>query len=85
MSEIEVPVWCKSGGMMIRRDALEPEHPDSTYSYIKNMGLNPEDYGYYSGHVSEEQKVLLESIPNEVLWAEMRKRERLLEQEANFS
>lgn len=47
MSNIDVPVWWKSGGgMMVRRDCLPTEHPESQYSYIKNvLKKNPEDYG----------------------------------------
>ena len=45
--EIEVPVWWAPGnGMMYRRDCLEPEHPESTYNWIKReLGVDPEDYG----------------------------------------
>jgi len=46
--EIQVPVWWKNGGILTRRDALDMEHPESTYNYIKNvLNLNPEDYGCY--------------------------------------
>lgn len=48
MSEtISVPTWFKTPrGGWLRRDALEPENPASTYSYVKNeLGLRPEDYG----------------------------------------
>ena len=45
-SEIEVPVWVRRGGMIIRRDTLEFDDPDHTYNYIKDaLGLKPEDYG----------------------------------------
>lgn len=44
---IEVPVWWSTGGgSMIRRDALETDHPHSTYQYLKRHGYTPEDYGY---------------------------------------
>lgn len=77
MEEIEVPVWHKNGGMWVRRDCLEPEHPASYYNYIKNeLGLDPEDYGYYCTQLSEEQAKLLSSIPNDALLREVRLRER---------
>lgn len=45
--KIQVPVWWVPGnGMMYNRDCLSPDHPESTYNYIKNkLGLNPKDYG----------------------------------------
>ena len=47
---ISVPVWWNTGGGgLINRECLESDHPESRYSYIKNvLGLNPEDYGCYS-------------------------------------
>lgn len=83
--EIEVPVWYKNGGMWIRRECLEPEHPESTYNYIKNtLGLDPEDYGYYFHQLSEEQEKLLWTIPDEVLDREIRRRERKIYEEETF-
>lgn len=83
--EIKVPVWTSSGGMRVRRDSLEPEHPESTYNYIKNvLGKDPEDYGYYCHELSEEQKNILRTIPNEVLCREVRLREKSMETECNF-
>ncbi len=45
--ELQVPVWWNpGGGMMYNRDCLPPDHPESTYGYIKNtLGLKPEDCG----------------------------------------
>ena len=44
--EITIPAWYKTGHIMYRRDALPIEHPESTYSYIKNvLNLDPLDYG----------------------------------------
>lgn len=46
---IEVPVWWVSGGMMVRRDALEHDHPEQTYNYIKRTyGVAPEAYGIFA-------------------------------------
>ena len=44
---IDYPVWWKpGGGMMYRRDALPPDHPEAPYGYIqREYGLDPEDYG----------------------------------------
>ena len=45
---ISYPVWWKpGGGMMYRRDCLSPDHPESSYNYLKRHypGLNPENYG----------------------------------------
>ena len=44
--EIEVPVWWKSGGMLLNRDCLPGDHPEHTYNYIvRTYGVDPEDYG----------------------------------------
>lgn len=76
---IEVPVWYSNGSMMIKRDALDPSHPESTYNYIRNvLGKTPEDYGYYSSELTDEQKDLIETIPDEALVAELNRRERAL-------
>lgn len=49
MGNISVPVWWKNGGMLVNRDALPAEHPESTYNYIKNvLKLNPADYGVFT-------------------------------------
>jgi hypothetical protein len=75
--DISVPVWFTEGGMMVRRDALDPEHPQSTYSYIRDvLGKDPEVYGYYcSNDLTDEQKALLESLPDDVIFREARRRE----------
>lgn len=45
---IGIPVWWKHGSMLTRRDCLPSSHPESTYSYIRNvLGKDPEDYGVY--------------------------------------
>lgn len=77
--DIEVPVWYSNGGMMIRRDSLNPSHPESTYNYIKNvLGKCPENYGYYSSFLSQEQIDLLSTIPSDALVAEVRRREHAI-------
>lgn len=50
---IEVPVWVKRGGMILRRDCLDPDDPDHTYNYLKGKGIVPEDYGVYHPDVLE--------------------------------
>ena len=85
MSDIEVPVWVRDGGMIVRRDALGIDHPESTYNYIKNvLGKTPEEYGYFSCELTEEQRKLLESIPNEAIWAEAERRERAVAAEEMY-
>lgn len=45
---VEVPVWTGHGtGMLRRRSALPPEHPESEWNYILKHypGTNPLDYG----------------------------------------
>lgn len=84
-SEIEVPVWVRAGGMMVRRDALSPEHPESTYNYIKEeLKLVPEDFGYHICNLTEEQKKFLARLPDESLYAEMRRRESIVAGEEMF-
>ena len=74
--EISVPVWYSNGSIMTRRDCLEPEHPESTYNYIKNVLCKiPEHYGYHACQLHEEQLRLLATIPDESIFAEARRRE----------
>jgi urease alpha subunit len=83
--EIQVPVWTSGLGIRVLRDSLHPEHPDSTYNYIKNvLGKNPEDYGYYCTHLTEQQKELLSSIPDDALFAECRRREQRIAAEEMY-
>ena len=51
--EIGIPVWWSNGsGMMFNRDGLPPDHPGSTYRYIKEtLKLRPEDYGVFRPNV----------------------------------
>lgn len=46
---IEIPYWwTRPNGSMIARFSLPWDHPESDYSYIKNvLNLIPEDYGIY--------------------------------------
>lgn len=85
MEEIQVPVWHKNGGMWIRRDCLDSTHPASYFNYIKNeLGLDPEDYGYYCTQLTEEQTELLKSIPDDALFREVSLRERMFEQQEMY-
>jgi hypothetical protein len=43
---IEVPVWVKKGGMLVRRDALDWDDPDHTWNYLEAQGLKPAEYGF---------------------------------------
>jgi len=46
LSEISVPVWYRGGKICVRRDALNPEHPESTYNYVlRTYGVDPTEYG----------------------------------------
>ena len=75
-NDIEVPVWTEQGGLRVLRDSLEPEHPQSTYNYIKNtLNKIPEDYGYYICSLFPEQIQLLSTMPIESLYAELARRE----------
>lgn len=44
---VDVPVWFKTpNGGLLRRGALEPSHPESTYRYVRDqLGLEPGDFG----------------------------------------
>lgn len=85
MKEIQVPVWVKDGGMLVNRAYLSPEHQDSYFNYIKNeLGLDPEDYGYYCTQLTEEQTELLKSIPDDALFREISLRERMFEQQEMY-
>lgn len=42
---ISVPVWAKVAKGYVRRGALEPSHPLSTFSYVKGLGLDPAQFG----------------------------------------
>jgi hypothetical protein len=70
-NEISIPVWFKSGSMLMNRDYLPISHPESTYNYIKNtLKLIPEDYGvhkinpnheYFNKSKEELVRLLIES------------------------
>lgn len=42
---IKISVWVKLGIMLVRRDSLPSNHPESNYQVIKKMDLIPEEYG----------------------------------------
>lgn len=46
-SEIEIPVWWSpGGGMMYNRYALEPNHPEHPYNYVRRVyNVDPEIFG----------------------------------------
>ena len=73
---LEVPVWVRDGGMLINREFLPAENPNSYYNYIKSLGHDPEDYGYFLHELTDEQKELLSSIPTQALYRELDLRER---------
>lgn len=43
---LEISEWVKLGAMMVRRDALDHEHPESFPSRIAAMGQDPTQYGF---------------------------------------
>ena len=44
---IEVSAWVGHGtGMLVRRDALPYDHPESVPSVIRRMGHDPAEFGY---------------------------------------
>lgn len=46
-NKIEISEWYRGSFISVRREFLEPEHPQSFYSCLKRLGLRPEDYGYF--------------------------------------
>lgn len=64
---LEVPVWVRKGTMLVHRDALPSDDPESTYQYILNKGFHPEDYGYFDNSLTEEQRKYLGKISLEAL------------------
>lgn len=47
LESIDVPVWWSNGsGMSYRRDALEHDHPEQTYNYVRRVyDVDPELFG----------------------------------------
>ena len=44
--EIELPIWWSNGHMLYNRHALDFDHPENAYNYIKRTyNVDPEDYG----------------------------------------
>lgn len=78
MSEIQVPVWAKCNFGMVRRDSLEPSHPLSVYSYIKNeLGKVPEDYGYTATPpISEDDLAVLDKLSMKQIYEYLDHREQ---------
>lgn len=46
--QIEIPTWYRVDGRAVRRGSLEPSHPESTYGFVKRLGIDPADYGISS-------------------------------------
>jgi hypothetical protein len=42
---VQIQEWIHEGYMIIRADALEPEHPMHPYNQLLAQGVKPEDYG----------------------------------------
>ena len=43
-------------GMIYRRDCLGPNHPESTYNYIKRvLKVPPEDYNVFKSEIFKEK------------------------------
>jgi hypothetical protein len=43
---ITIPWWKPGGTMIYNRDGLDPNHPESTYNYVKKTyNVDPELYG----------------------------------------
>lgn len=47
ITQIEVPQWWHHGDWLTNRDCLPPDHPESTYQYIKKHypSVDPEEFG----------------------------------------
>lgn len=74
--QIKVPYWwMRPNGSWIARFALDPDHPESEYSYIKNvLKLKPEDYGVFKNQeeVNKVKQMSHDELVQEVI--ELRKR-----------
>lgn len=45
---ISYSTWWKNGDMLVNREYLSPDHPESLYLQLLLNGLVPEDYGLRS-------------------------------------
>jgi len=49
VKKIKISSYVKLGPMLVLREALEPNHPELPYNWIKNnIGVDPEDFGIMS-------------------------------------
>lgn len=51
--QVEIEVWCKDGGMLMRTDCLPFSHPKHPWNQVKAKGLDPTHYGMI--HPYEEE------------------------------
>jgi hypothetical protein len=45
---IKYSVWWKNGSMLVNREYLSPDHPESLYQQLTLQGYVPENYGIKS-------------------------------------
>lgn len=45
---VKYEVWWKNGSMLVNRQYLSPDHPESLYQLFVRNGLSPEKYGIMS-------------------------------------
>ncbi|ASD50454.1 hypothetical protein FDI24_gp172 [Acidovorax phage ACP17] len=50
--------WNSGGGHFVLRAALDSEHPECLYNYIKRAGFVPEDYGIEKSPSVDDQKTI---------------------------
>lgn len=55
---VRYSLWWKNGSMLVNRQYLSPDHPESLYQQFLNNGLVPENYGLrsFSEEMAEEFK-----------------------------
>lgn len=51
---LQYDAWYRpGGGMMMRREYLDDDHPQNLYNHLKQNGITPEDYGVYPSGIHE--------------------------------
>lgn len=68
---VKYSVWWKNGSMLVNRQYLAPDHPESLYQQFLKNGLIPEDYGLksFNEEVAEEFRVWnKDRLINEILY-----------------
>lgn len=58
---LEYDVWWSNGSMMVRRDCLEVDHPQSLYNYLSRNGYIPEKYGVYHQEAIDTKELMCKS------------------------